>query len=332
MRAVQIEQFGGLEVITVVSLPRPYPGPGEVRVRMAYAGVNFSDIYRREGNYAHSPTYPTQLPLVLGLEGAGTVDAIAPDVSGFQPGDRVAFTRNLGGAYAEYCLVSAARLVHVPAALALDTAAAAINQGMTAHYLSHEFGLKSGSTCLVHAGAGGLGTMLIQLAKLKGATVFTTVGSRDKAETAKSCGADHVILYREISFRDEVRRLTNGQGVDIVYDTVGKDTFIDSLHCLRVRGICVLVGNSSGLVRDFDPMELAEAGSVFLTRPHMQHYVKTPEEYAWRANDVFRWIQEGTLKVKIDCKFPLEKAVEAQRLLAARQTSGKLLLAIDEHL
>lgn len=331
MRAVQIGQFGGPEVIKVVSLSRPEPGPGEVRVKMAYAGVNFSDIYRREGNYARSPTYPTQLPLVLGLEGSGTVDAIAPDVSGFQPGDRVAFTRNLGGAYAEYCLVSADRLVHVPAALALDIAAAAINQGMTAHYLSHEFGLKLESTCLVHAGAGGVGTMLIQLAKLKGATVFTTVGSRDKADTAKSCGADHVILYREKSFRDEVRRLTDGQGVDIVYDTVGKDTFVDSLHCLRVRGMCVLVGNSSGLVGDFDPMELAEAGSVFLTRPHMQHYVKTPEEYAWRANDVFRWIEEGILKVKIGHKFSLEKAVEAHRLLAARQTSGKLLLAIDEH-
>ena len=332
MRAVQIEQFGGLEVMKVVRLARPDPGPGEVRVKMACAGVNFSDIYRREGNYAHSPTYPTQLPLVLGLEGSGTVDAIAPDVSGFQLGDRVAFTRNLGGAYAEYCLVSADRLVHVPAALALDTAAAAINQGMTAHYLSHEFGLKPGNTCLVHAGAGGVGTMLIQLAKLKGATVLTTVGSRDKAEIAKSCGADHVILYREMSFRDEVRRLTDGQGVDIVYDTVGKDTFVDSLHCLRVRGMCVLVGNSSGLVRDFDPMELAEAGSVFLTRPHMQHYVKTPEEYAWRANDVLRWVQEGILKVKIDRKFSLEKAVEAHLLLAGRQTSGKLLLAIDEHL
>lgn len=330
MRAVQISQFGGPEVIKVVSLSRPDPGPGEVRVRMAYAGVNFTDIYRREGNYAHSPTYPTQLPLVLGLEGSGTVDAIAPDVSGFQLGDRVAFTRNLGGAYAEYCLVSANRLVHVPATLALDTAAAAINQGMTAHYLSHEFGLGPGSTCLVHAGAGGLGTLLIQLAKFKGATVLTTVGSRDKAETAKSCGADHVILYREINFRDEVRRLTNGQGVDVVYDSVGKDTFVDSLHCLRVRGICVLVGNSSGLVRDFDPMELAEAGSVFLTRPHMQHYVKTPAEYARRANDVFRWIQEGILKVKIGYKFSLETAVEAHRLLAARQTSGKLLLAIDE--
>ena len=183
----------------------------------------------------------------------------------------------------------------------------------------------------MHAGAGGLGTLLIQLAKLKGATVLTTVGSRDKAETAKSCGADHVILYRETSFRDEVRRLTNGQGVDIVYDTVGKDTFADSLHCLRVRGTCVLVGNSSGLVRDFDPMELAEAGSVFLTRPHMQHYVRTPEEFAWRANDVFRWVREGILKVRIGHRFSLDKAVEAHRLLASRQTSGKLLLAIDEH-
>lgn len=330
MQAVQLEKFGGPEVMEVVSVPRPDPGPGEVRVKMAYAGVNFSDIYRREGEYARSSVYPTRLPFVPGLEGSGTVDAVGPDVSGFHPGERVAFTRNLGGGYAEFCLVSAPRLVHLPSALALDISAAAINQGITAHYLSHEFGLKRGSTCLVHAGAGGVGTMLIQLAKLKGATVLTTVGSRDKEETARSSGADHVILYREKSFREEVGRLTNGRGVDVVYDTVGKDTFLDSLQSLCARGMCVLVGNSSGLVPDFDPMKLAEAGSVFLTRPHMQHYVKTREEYAGRANDVFRWILEGVLKVKIDRKFPLQQAADAHLALASRQTRGKLLLTIDE--
>ncbi len=330
MKAIQLRKFGGPEVMEVVNVPCPEPGPGEVRIRMAYAGVNFSDIYRREGNYAHSPTYPTRLPLVLGLEGSGKVDAIGEGASGFQFGDRVVFTRNLGGAYAEFCLVAAARLIKVPPALALDIAAAVINQGLTAHYLSQEFGLQAGGTCLIHAGAGGVGAMLIQLAKRIGATVFTTVGSKDKMQVALDCGADHVILYREVSFREEVRRLTNGRGVDIVYDSVGKDTLRDSLHSLRVHGMCVLFGNTSGLVRDFEPMELAEAGSVFLTRPHMQHYVATREEYTRRATDVFRWVQEGVLKVRIDRKLPLEQAVEAHLALASRQTSGKLVLAIDE--
>ncbi len=329
MQAIQLKRFGGPEVLELVSLPMPDPGPGEVRVRMAYAGVNFSDIYRREGNYAHSATYPTQLPLVPGLEGSGIVDASGPGAGRWQTGNRVAFTRNLGGAYAEYCLVQAHRLVPIPRALALDVAAAALSHGMTAHYLAHEFGLAPGSTCLVHAGAGGVGTMLIQLAKRKGAKVLTTVGSRDKAEVAKSCGADHVILYRDVNFRDEVSRLTGGKGVDVVYDSVGKDTFMDSLGSLRVRGMCVLFGNSSGLVRNFEPMELAEAGSVFLTRPHMQHYVATPEEYARRANDVLRWVEDGVLEVRIHDRLPLAKAIEAHEALAGRRTSGKLLLAID---
>lgn len=309
----------------LVDIPTPRPMPGQVLVKMAFAGVNFTDIYRRSGLYAESPTYPTPLPYVLGLEGAGTVAEIGDGVSGLAAGDRVCFTRN-PGAYAEYALAPAHRLVAIPAALGLDMASSVMTHGMTAHYLVTEFGLKAGDACLIHAGAGGVGQLLIQLAKLHGARVIATVGAEDKAAIARGCGADDVILYRTTDFREAVRALTQGRGVDIVFDSVGKDTLHGSLYSLRPRGTCVLYGHASGIVDNFNTMELAEAGSVFLTRPHMEHYVATPAEYARRAHDILNWVAHGRLKANIQAVLPLAAAADAHRTLAARETRGKLLL------
>ena len=330
MKAIRIERYGGPGELALAEVALPQPRAGEVRVKMHYAGVNFTDIYRREGRYAHSPTYRSGLPMVPGIEGAGTVDLVGEGGGDFVPGERVVFTRNLEGAYAEYCIVAATRLVRVPAALDLECAAAVLNQGITAQYLTAEFGLAAGGSCLVHAAAGGVGSLLVQFAKRRGATVFATVGSRDKAALARDCGADHVILYREADFCAEVRRLSGGRGVDIVYDTVGRDTFAGSLGALAVRGTLVLVGNASGPVESVDPMALAEAGSVSLVRPHMQHYVRTPEEYARRAREVLALAAEGVLRVTVDRVLPLAQAADAQRALAARETRGKILLAIGE--
>ena len=327
MQAIQIQRFGGPEVLELVDIPVPAPGPSEVLVKMAYAGVNFTDIYRRSGVYANSPTYRTLLPYGLGIEGAGTVAKLGDEVTDYSIGERVAFTRNQAS-YAEYTVTPAHRLVRVPDPLALDVAAAVISQGMAAHYLSHEYGLKAGDVCLVHAGAGGVGQLLIQLAKMRGARVIATVGTEEKGAIARACGADEVILYREVNFREAARALTQDRGVDIVFDSVGKDTLHDSLNSLRKHGLCVLFGQSSGEVSNFNPLELAEAGSVFLTRPHMQHYVSTPEEYARRANDILRWVGEGRLKVAIHHIYPLAEAAEAHRALAARSTRGKLLLRL----
>jgi len=327
VQAIQIQRFGGPEVLELVDIPVPEPGPGEVLVEMAYAGVNFTDIYRRSGVYANSPTYRTSLPYGLGIEGSGTVAKLGEGVSDYSIDERVVFTRNQAS-YAEYTVTPAHRLVRVPDQLGLDVASAVISQGMAAHYLAHEYGLKAGDVCLVHAGAGGVGQLLIQLAKMRGARVIATVGSADKATIARACGADEVILYREVNFREAARALTQDRGVDIVFDSVGKDTLHDSLYSLRRHGLCVLFGQSSGEVAGFNTLELAEAGSVFLTRPHMQHYVSTPEEYARRANDVLRWVGEGRLKVAIHHVYPLAGAAEAHRALAARSTRGKLLLEL----
>jgi len=327
MKAIQIEQFGGPEVMALVDIPVPAPGPGEVLVEMAYAGVNFTDIYRRSGVYANSPTYRTSLPYVLGIEGSGIVAKVGADVGDYSIGDRVAYTRSQAS-YAEFTVVSAHRLVRVPDPLALDTASAVISQGMAAHYLTHEYGLKAGDVCLVHAGAGGVGRLLIQLAKMRGARVIATVGSPDKATIARACGADEVILYREVDFKEAARAYTQDRGVDIVFDSVGQDTIRGSLYSLRRHGLCVLFGQSSGEVSSLDTLDLAEAGSVFLTRPHAQHYVSTPEDYARRANDVFRWVGEGRLKVAIHHVYTLAEAAEAHRALAARSTHGKLLLRV----
>jgi NADPH2:quinone reductase len=295
---------------------------------MAFAGVNFTDVYRRQGDYAESVTYATPLPFTLGVEGAGTVAALGPGVSGLAMGDRVAFTRN-PGSYADYCLAPAERLARVPDAVALDVASAVMTHGMTAHYLSSEFGLKAGDAALVHAAAGGVGQMLVQMLKQRGVRVIATVGSDAKAEIARALGADQVVIYTREDFREAARAFTEGRGVDVAFDSVGKTTLHGSLYSLRRRGTCVLYGHASGLVRDFEPMELAEAGSVLLTRTHMAHFVATPEEYARRANDVMRWIAEGTLKVSIQRVFDLADAGEAHAILESRGSIGKLLLRMN---
>lgn len=327
MRAIQIHRFGGPEVLELHDIPVPSPGTGEVLVRSAYAGVNFTDIYRRSGDYAESPTYPTPLPYVLGVEGSGTVERLGPDTTGFAAGDRVAYTRN-PGSYAEFSVVPAHRLVRVPDAVGLDIASAVVTHGMTAHYLAHEFGLKAGDACLVHAGAGGVGQMLIQMAKRLGVRVIATVGTAEKAKIARERGADEAVVYTAEDFREAVRKLTDGRGVDVVFDSVGRSTLHGSLYSLRRRGICVLFGHSSGMVNDLNTMELAEAGSVFLTRPHMAHYIATPAEYARRANDVMRWIADGTLRVTLQRVFDLADAAQAHAILADRGTTGKLVLKI----
>lgn len=328
MQAVRIHGFGGPEVLGLEDIDVPEPRDGQVLVKMAFAGVNFTDVYRRQGDYAESVTYATPLPFILGVEGAGTVAALGTGVAGLAVGDRVAFTRN-PGSYAEYCLAPAARLARVPDAVALDVASAVMTHGMTAHYLSSEFGLKAGDTALVHAAAGGVGQMLVQMLKQRGVRVIATVGSDAKAGVARALGADQVVIYTREDFREAARAFTEGHGVDVAFDSVGKATLHGSLYSLRRRGTCVLYGHASGLVRDFEPMELAEAGSVLLTRTHMAHFVATPEEYARRANDVIRWIADETLKVSIQRIFDLADAGEAHAILESRGSIGKLLLRMN---
>ncbi|WP_296559024.1 quinone oxidoreductase [Pigmentiphaga sp.] len=332
MRAIRIERFGGPEALRLVQdLPVPEPGPGEVRVRMAYAGVNYTDIYRRQGDYAASATYVSRLPLTLGIEGAGCVDVLGPGVAGIEPGARVAFTRTLG-AWADHAIVPAHRLARVPGGVSLARAAAGMTNAMTAHYLTTEFGLRADDWCLVHAGAGGVGQWLIRRARALGVNVIATAGNEAKARIARDLGAREVILYREADFAAEVRRMTEGRGVDVVFDSVGRDTLARSLRSLRRRGTCVLYGHASGRVDALDPMELAEAGSVFLTRPHMADYIATAQEYARRAGDVMGWLASGADAGSAPHVWPLEQARLAQTALASRATTGKAILAIAPHL
>ena len=326
MKAVAIAKFGGPENLQWMDWPDPVPAQGEAVVRLDYAGINFIDIYMRSGHYARSHTYQTPLPMTIGMEGSGTIAALGADVSGFKIGDRVAYCI-VRGSYAQYAAVPAWKLVKIPDAVPLPVATTLMLQGNTAHYLSHSaFPLAPGHICLVHAGAGGVGQLLIQLAKLRGATVITTTGSRDKAEIAKQRGADHVILYRDVDFREEVMNITGGKGVDVVYDAVGKDTIHNSIRSLRKRGLCVNYGGASGLVQSIEPLELAEAGSVFFTRPHLADYIGTPEELNARAADLFAAYTAGKLTVAIDREFALADAAAAHRHLEGRGTRGKLLL------
>jgi NADPH:quinone reductase len=329
VKAISIARFGGPEVLEFSNVAQPAPSAGEVLVRLEYSGVNFTEIYQREGLYARSHTYQTPLPMVIGSEGGGTVEAIGDGVTGLSPGDRVAYCI-VRGSYAEYAVVPAWRLVKIPDAMPTAVATALMLQGFTAHYLSHSaFALKAGDVCLVHAGAGGVGQLLIQLAKLRGATVITTVGTRDKADIVTALGADHAVLYRDIDFREEVMRITSDRGVDVVYDAVGKDTIDKSIRSLRRRGLCVNYGGASGLVQTIEPLELAEAGSVFFTRPHLADYIATREELSGRATDLFAAWSAGRLKVAIDREFALSAAAEAHRYLEGRRTRGKLLLKTD---
>jgi NADPH2:quinone reductase len=330
MKAVLVKAFGTPEVLVERRIPRPKPGAGEVLVHLHYAGVNFLDIQMRNGSYARSQTYETPLPMTIGMEGAGTVSALGEGVDKVELGDRVSYCI-VPGSYAEYTVVPEWRLVKVPARVPLDIATTLMMQGMTAQYLtSSTYQLGRGSTCLVHAAAGGVGRLLVQLAKYRGARVIATVGTREKAVIARALGADEVILYREIDFHSAILDLTDGRGVDVVYDAVGIDTIAGSIRSTRRRGLCVLYGGSSGLVSSIAPQELAEAGSIFFTRPHLADHLNDAAEIGGRAAELFALLAAGKVQVSIHAVLPLAQAAEAHRILEAGQTRGKLLLKIDE--
>jgi NADPH2:quinone reductase len=321
VKAIRVHECGGPEALRYEEVETPAPGRGEALVEIAAAGVNFIDVQHRAGRYK-----PPGLPFTVGSEAAGVVTAVGPDVHDVRVGDRVAYSMILG-AYAEYAVVPAHRLVHVPADVSLEAAAAVMLQGLTAHYLTHStFALKSGDSALVHAAAGGVGQLIVQVAGLRGATVYGTVGSEAKAAVARAAGAAAVIDYRHQDFEAEVKRLTNGRGVDVVYDSVGKDTFEKSLNCLRPRGLLALFGFSSGPVTPFDPAVLGAKGSLFLTRPGLNQYIATREELVGRAKDLFAWLGAGALKLTIDRTLPLAEAATAHREIEARHTAGKVLL------
>jgi NADPH:quinone reductase len=320
MRIIQVKEHGGPEKMELVDVPKPAPGPGQALVKIAASGVNFIDVYFRTG------LYKAELPITLGNEGAGTVESVGPDVTEVVPGDRVAYAM-ARGSYAEYAVVPAAQLVKIPAGVDFQQAAAAMLQGMTAHYLTHStFPLKQGDACLVHAAAGGVGLLLVQMARRIGARVFGTVSTDAKAEIARGAGAQEIIFYTKQDFEAEVKRLTGGRGVDVVYDSVGATTFAKSLGCLRPRGLLALFGQSSGPVAPFDPNILNGKGSLFLTRPSLAHHCLTREELLWRAGDVLGWVASGDLKLRVEHAYPLAEAAEAHRDLESRKTSGKLLL------
>ncbi len=320
MKAMQIREVGGPEALELVELPIPAPGPGQVLIRVEAIGMNFIEIYFRKGQYKAT------LPMTPGSEAAGTVEECGPGVTGFKPGDAVASAAVLGS-YAEYALVPAAQLVKVPATLSPEQAAAAMLQGMTAHYLAYStYPLKAGDTCLIHAGAGGVGLLLTQMAARLGARVITTIGTNEKAELSHEAGATDTILYTEKDFVAEVKRLTGGKGVDVVYDSVGKTTFDGSLNCLRPRGLLALFGGSSGAVPPFDLIQLSGKGSLFITRPTLWHYVATREELERRASDVLGWVADGSLKLRMEHVYALTDAGKAQAEMEARKTTGKILL------
>lgn len=320
MQAVRFYEFGGPEKLVYETVAQPEPKAGEVRVKVAAVGVNFVETYQRRG------WYNVPLPMIPGGEFAGVVDALGEGVSGLQPGDRVATASGSVG-YAEYAIAPAAKLVPVPQDVTLEQAAALLLQGMTAHYLAFTtFPLKEGDTALVHAAAGGVGQLLVQLARMRGARVIATVSTDEKAALARAAGADEIILYTQADFESETNRLTGGKGVDVVYDSVGKTTFHKSLNCLHPRGMMVLFGQSSGPVEPFDPQTLQYKGSIFLTRPTLGHYTLTREELLWRAGDLFEWIASGRLKMRIDRTFPLQEAAAAHQYLEDRATKGKVLL------
>ncbi len=320
MKAIRIYEFGGPEVLRYEEVALPQPGPGQARVKIAAIGLNYIDTYHRTG------LYPVALPFTPGMEAAGVVDAVAPDVTLVKPGDRVAYCMTLG-AYAEYALVAADKLVPLPPQLSFELGAAIMLQGMTAHYLAHStYPLKPGDMALVHAAAGGVGLLLVQIAKRAGAVVIGTVGSEEKAELARQAGADAVILYNDVDFEHEVKELTGGRGVHVVYDSVGVATFDKSLNCLRPRGLMCLFGQSSGPVPPIDLQILNAKGSIFVTRPSLGHYILDRTELMSRAGDVLTWAASGELQVRIDRTLPLSQAAQAHRLLQGRQTAGKVLL------
>ena len=320
MKTIHVKEPGGPEKMQLVDVPTPQPGPGQALIRVGAIGVNFIDIYFRMGRYK------ADTPIVLGNEGAGTVEAVGLGVSEVSVGDRVAWAMQRGS-YGEFALVPSAMLVKLPDGIDFRTGAAAMLQGMTAHYLTHStYPLKAGDTCLVHAAAGGAGGLIVQMAKMLDARVFGTVSTPAKAQVAREAGVDEAILYTQQDFEVEVKRLTGGRGVDVVYDSVGQTTFDKSLNSLRPRGLLALFGQSSGLVAPFDPNILNGKGSLYITRPSLAHYLLSREELLWRAGDVLNWIAAGKLKLRIERTYPLAEAATAHQDLEGRKTTGKLLL------
>ena len=320
MQAIRVDSYGGADQLVFRDVDKPTPQAGEALVKLEAIGVNYIDVYHRTGLYPLTP------PFTPGVEAAGVVEAVGPDVEEVRAGDRVAYAL-VTGAYAEYAAVPAQRLVKLPDHVDARTAAAAMLQGMTAHYLvTSTYTLKDGDTALVHAAAGGVGLLLIQMAKRIGARVIGTVSTEEKAALARAAGADEVVIYTEVDFQEEVKRITGGKGVQVVYDSVGNTTFMKSLDSLAPRGLLALFGQSSGPVPAFDPALLAQKGSLFLTRPTLAHYSATREELAWRAGEVLAWASAGELKLRIEKTFPLAEAARAHRELEGRATKGKVLL------
>ncbi len=320
MKAVRVHTQGGPEVMKLDDVPEPTPKVGEAVVKVDAAGLNYIDVYQRSG------LYKLAMPFTLGLEAGGTVTAVGPGVTEVKVGDKVAYT-GVPGAYAQYAAVPAPRLVVLPAGLSTKQGAAMMLQGMTAHYLAcSTYPLKKGDTCLVHAAAGGVGLILCQIARMRGARVIGTVSTDEKAKLAREAGADEVILYTKQDFEAEVKRITGGKGCQVVFDSVGKTTFDKGFNCLAPRGMMVLFGQSSGPIGPFDPQILNQKGSVFLTRPSLFHYVATREELVQRASDLAEWIKAGKLKLRTEFEFPLKDAAEAHRALEGRRTTGKVLL------
>lgn len=320
MKAIRVHQFGDPDVMQLEDVAVPKPGPGQALIKIEASGVNYIDTYERSG------LYPMPRPFTPGDEAAGVVEAVGPNVETVSPGDRVAYCM-IPGTYAEYALASSEKLVAVPDSLSLRQAAAVLLQGTTAHYLTRStYPLKPGDTCLIHAAAGGTGQLLVQAAKIAGATVIGTVSTAEKEEIARQAGADYVIRYTETDFADETKKITNGVGVDVVYDSVGQTTFDQSLSVLRPRGMLVSFGQSSGKVEPFDPLRLSRGGSLYVTRPTLNHYLAERDELVWRTTDVFNWLAAGTMKLRVEHEFPLAAAPEAHRLLTSRKIAGKLLL------
>lgn len=328
MRAIQIDQYGGLEVIVRRDVPIPAPGPREVLIRLAASGINFMDVHTRQGKYANSRTYPQTLPTTLGIEGAGTIEAVGEGVSDFREGDRVAYCL-AWGSYADFAVVAAWRVVPVPEKLPLELAAASLFHGLTAHYLAYDLGqFAPGVTCLVHAASGGIGQMLVQLGARLGATVYATTSSGEKAEVARRRGAAAAFLYDGGQFADRVRELTGGRGVDVVFDPVGKPTLRDSFRAARKKGLVVSYGSVGGSVRDLDPIELGEAGSLFLTRPRLADHLPDAQTIRCRAADIFSALLDGSLNVEIAGRYAFDQVERAHQDLEERKIIGKPILTI----
>ena len=328
MRAIQIDRYGGPEVLIRRDLPIPSPSPGEVLIRLAYSGINFMDIHTRQGKYATSRTYPQSLPTTLGIEGAGTIEAIGSEVKGFRLGDKVAYCLSWGS-YADFAVVAAWRVVPVPDGLPLELAAASMFHGLTAHYLAYDLGkFGPGVTCLVHSASGGIGQLLVQLGARLGATVYATTSTEAKAEVARKRGATAAFLYDDGRFADKVRDLTGGRGVDVVFDPIGKPTLRDSLRAVRTKGLVVSFGSVGGSVNDLDPIELGEGGSLFLTRPRLADHLTDAATIRRRAADIFAALMDGSLSIEIAGRYTLDEVERAHEDLEERRTVGKPIVVL----